>query len=45
MCEELHLERLNNRISWGFRLTGGLDFGTPLSIIKVFLKYLYFVVI
>lgn len=35
MCEELHLERLNNRISWGFRLTGGLDFGTPLSIIKV----------
>ncbi|CAH1390813.1 unnamed protein product [Nezara viridula] len=35
MCEELHLERLNNRVSWGFRLTGGLDFGTPLSIIKV----------
>ncbi|KAF6211447.1 hypothetical protein GE061_011959 [Apolygus lucorum] len=34
MCEELRLERFD-KSPWGFRLTGGLDFGAPLSVVKV----------
>ncbi|XP_073992505.1 uncharacterized protein isoform X2 [Rhodnius prolixus] len=35
MCEVLRLERLVERTPWGFRVTGGYDFGTPLSVVKV----------
>lgn len=34
MCEELRLERYD-KSPWGFRLTGGLDFGAPLTVVKV----------
>ncbi|KAK9498960.1 hypothetical protein O3M35_003493 [Rhynocoris fuscipes] len=34
MGEIIRLERFDNT-PWGFRLTGGYDFGTPLSVIKV----------
>uniref|UniRef100_A0A8D8RTB4 PDZ and LIM domain protein Zasp n=1 Tax=Cacopsylla melanoneura TaxID=428564 RepID=A0A8D8RTB4_9HEMI len=34
MCEELKLKKLESE-AWGFRLTGGRDFGTPLTVLRV----------
>ncbi|KAI5726389.1 hypothetical protein M8J76_001788 [Diaphorina citri] len=34
MCEELKLKKLECE-AWGFRLTGGRDFGTPLTVLRV----------
>ncbi|PSN50751.1 hypothetical protein C0J52_01170 [Blattella germanica] len=34
VAEEIKLSRGDAK-SWGFRVTGGLDFGTPLTVIKV----------
>lgn len=34
MCEELKLRKLDSE-AWGFRLTGGRDFGTPLTVLRV----------
>ncbi|CAG0887796.1 unnamed protein product [Cyprideis torosa] len=37
MAERVHLKltKFENGQPWGFRLTGGVEFGTPLSILKV----------
>ncbi len=32
---EVSLQRTNTNESWGFRLTGGIDFTTPLSVSQV----------
>ncbi len=32
---EVSLQRANTNESWGFRLTGGIDFTTPLSVSQV----------
>jgi hypothetical protein len=34
MAEDIKLSKVDNQ-TWGFRLTGGLDFGTPVTVIKV----------
>lgn len=34
MCEEILLQRYDDT-PWGFRLTGGHDFGIPLTVIRV----------
>ncbi|XP_025408250.1 RING finger protein B-like [Sipha flava] len=34
MCEEIELHRYDET-SWGFRLTGGHDFGIPLTVVRV----------
>jgi len=38
MCEEIELHRYDDT-PWGFRLTGGHDFGIPLTVVRVSLKY------
>ncbi|XP_039293716.1 glutamic acid-rich protein-like isoform X2 [Nilaparvata lugens] len=35
MCDEIRLVRHDGDTPWGFRLTGGRDFGTPLLVVKV----------
>jgi len=37
MCEEIELHRYDDT-PWGFRLTGGHDFGIPLTVVRVSLK-------
>lgn len=34
MAEDIKLSKADNQ-PWGFRVTGGLDFGTPVTVIKV----------
>lgn len=34
MCEEIKLGRYDET-PWGFRLTGGHDFGIPLTVVRV----------
>jgi hypothetical protein len=34
MAEEIKLSKMDDQ-PWGFRVTGGLDFGTPVTVIKV----------
>jgi hypothetical protein len=34
MAEEIRLSKVDDQL-WGFRVTGGLDFGTPVTVIKV----------
>lgn len=34
MCEEIELRRYDET-PWGFRLTGGHDFGIPLTVVRV----------
>jgi hypothetical protein len=34
MAEEIKLSKTDDQ-PWGFRVTGGLDFGTPVTVIKV----------
>jgi hypothetical protein len=34
MAEDIKLSKTDNQ-PWGFRVTGGLDFGTPVTVIKV----------
>jgi hypothetical protein len=34
MAEEIRLSKTDDQ-PWGFRVTGGLDFGTPVTVIKV----------
>lgn len=34
MMEEIKLQKFDQQ-PWGFRLTGGTDFGTPITVIKV----------
>jgi C-terminal processing protease CtpA/Prc len=34
MAEDIKLSKVDNQ-PWGFRVTGGLDFGTPVTVIKV----------
>jgi len=34
MCEEIELHRYDDT-PWGFRLTGGHDFGIPLTVVRV----------
>lgn len=34
MCEEIILHRYDDT-PWGFRLTGGHDFGIPLTVVRV----------
>ncbi|XP_069671566.1 high mobility group nucleosome-binding domain-containing protein 5-like isoform X2 [Periplaneta americana] len=34
VAEEIKLSKIDDK-PWGFRLTGGLDFGTPVTVIKV----------
>lgn len=31
----IHLTRINGHIPWGFRMSGGADFGSPLTIQRV----------
>lgn len=31
----LHFEKEVEEIPWGFRLTGGVDFNEPLTVVKV----------
>lgn len=38
MCEEIELHRYDYDTPWGFRLTGGHDFGIPLTVVRVSLK-------
>lgn len=38
MCEEIELHRYDDT-PWGFRLTGGHDFGIPLTVVRVSLKF------
>ena len=38
---QIHLQRAGANVSWGFRLQGGTDFQTPLSIQSVCSKYCY----
>jgi hypothetical protein len=37
MCEDIELHRYDDT-PWGFRLTGGHDFGIPLTVVRVSLK-------
>jgi len=40
MCEEIELHRYDDT-PWGFRLTGGHDFGIPLTVVRVSHKLKY----
>lgn len=43
MCDEIRLVRYDlGETPWGFRITGGRDFGTPLLVVKVIRKKNYF---
>lgn len=35
MTEEIILVRENHKIPWGFRLSGGKDFNSPLTVSRV----------
>ena len=35
MTEEIILVRDDHNIPWGFRLTGGRDFNSPLTVVRV----------